>query len=99
MDQPFAAALAGHLERFGIDDIDASALQKTAPRILTQLASRIVFYAGFSGIYYLSKYGHDIENWALFEPFQITVRDPETVPVEDRDLQLALRLHSLKFKE
>ena len=61
-------ALAGHLERFGLDDIDASALQKTAPRILTQLVSRIVFYAGFSGIYYLSKYGHDIENWALFEP-------------------------------
>ena len=38
-------ALAGQLEKFGLDDIDASALQKTAPRILTQLVSRIVFYA------------------------------------------------------
>ncbi|MGC2194437.1 MAG: RES family NAD+ phosphorylase [Terriglobales bacterium] len=92
-------SLASHLNKFGVEDIDASALQKTAPRTLTQFVSRIVFYAGFSGIYYLSKYGHDIENWALFEPFQINVRDPETVPVEDRDLQLALRLHSLKFKE
>ena len=92
-------ALAGQLEKFGLDDIDASALQKTAPRILTQLVSRTVFYAGFSGIYYLSKYGHDIENWALFEPFQITVRDPEPVRIDHSDLQLALRLHSLKLME
>jgi hypothetical protein len=91
-------SLATHLSRFGVEDIDASVLQKTAPRTLTQFVSRIVFYAGFSGIYYLSKYGHDIENWALFEPFQINVRNPEVVSPEDRDLQLALRLHSLKFK-
>ncbi len=92
-------SLATHLSRFGVEDIDASVLQKTAPRKLTQFVSRIVFYSGFSGIYYLSLDGPDIENWALFEPFQINVRDPETVPVGDRDLQLALRLHSLKFKE
>jgi len=92
-------SLAAHLGRFGVDDIDASVLQKTAPRTLTQFVSRMVFYAGFSGIYYLSKYGHDIENWALFEPFQINVRDPETVSVADPDLQLALRLHSLKFSD
>ena len=92
-------SLATHLSRFGVEDIDASVLQKTAPRTLTQFVSRIVFYTGFSGIYYLSKYGHDIENWALFEPFQINVRNPEVVSPEDRDLQLALRLHSLKFKE
>jgi hypothetical protein len=92
-------SLAAHLNRFGIEDIDASVLQKTAPRILTQFVSRIVFYAGFSGIYYLSKYGHDIENWALFEPFRIAVREPEPVRGDDSDLQLALRLHSLKLME
>jgi hypothetical protein len=58
-------ALATHLSRFGVEDIDASALQKTAPRTITQFVSRIVFYAGFSGIYYLSKYGHDIENGSV----------------------------------
>jgi hypothetical protein len=31
--------LVGPLERFGLDDIDASALEKTAPRMLTQLVS------------------------------------------------------------
>jgi hypothetical protein len=92
-------SLAVHLSRFSVEDIDASVLQKTAPRTLTQFVSRIVFYAGFSGIYYLSKYGHDIENWALFEPFQIQVRAPERVPAEDPDLKLALRLHSLEFKQ
>src|ERR1035437_4810211 len=91
--------LAVHLEKFGVDDVDASILQKTAPRILTQFVSRIVFSAGFAGIYYLSKYGHDIENWALFEPFQINVKDPEPIRRDDRDLQRALQLHSLKFKE
>ena len=92
-------ALVGPLERFGLDDIDASALEKTAPRMLTQLVSRIVFYAGFSGIFYLSKYDHDVENWALFEPFHITMRKPEPIRVDDSDLQLALRLYSLRFRE
>jgi hypothetical protein len=31
--------LAGHLERFGLDDLDASVLQMTAPRSLTQLCN------------------------------------------------------------
>jgi hypothetical protein len=35
--------LAGDLDRFGLDDLDASVLQMTAPRALTQLVSRVVF--------------------------------------------------------
>ena len=92
-------SLAGHLERFGIEDLDASVLQLTAPRALTQFVSRIVFSAGFAGIYYRSKYGHDIENWALFEPFRIMVRNSEPVQFSDPDLQQALKLHSLKLKD
>lgn len=92
-------SLTAQLEKFGVEDVDASVLQKTAPRILTQFVSRIVSYAGFAGIYYLSKYGHDIENWALFEPFQIKVKEHQTIRSDDPDLQRALRLHSLKFRE
>jgi hypothetical protein len=66
---------------------------------MTQFVSRIVFNGGLAGIYYRSKYGHDIENWALFEPFQIKVQEPELVRPDDRDLQRPLELHSLKFKE
>jgi hypothetical protein len=91
--------LAGHLGKFGLDDLDASALQMTVPRNVTQLVSRIVFSNGLAGIYYRSKYGHDVENWALFEPFQINVQDPETIGPDDPDLQRALQLHGLKFKK
>jgi hypothetical protein len=91
--------LAAHLVKFGFDDLDASVLQQTAPRSVTQLGSRIVFNDGFAGIYYRSKYGHDVENWALFEPFQINVQDPETIRPDDPDLQRALQLHGLKFKK
>jgi hypothetical protein len=87
------------LEKFGLDDFDGSVLQQTAPRILTQFVSRIVFYDDFSGIYYRSKYAHDIENWALFEPFHIEVKGLQTIQPEDPDLQQALLLHELKFKE
>ena len=89
--------LAVQLEKFGVDDLDASVLQQTAPRILTQFVSRIVFYEHFAGIYYRSKYGHDIENWALFEPFQIAKQATETILANDPDLQRALKLHGLRL--
>jgi hypothetical protein len=92
-------SMASHLKTFGLDEFDASVLQRTAPRILTQFVSRTVFNGGFAGIYYRSKYGHDIENWALFEPFQIGVREPEIIRPDDADMHRALELHSLKFKE
>jgi hypothetical protein len=91
--------LAAQVVKFGFDDLDASVLQQTAPRILTQLASRIIFNDGVAGIYYRSKYGHDVENWALFEPFQIKVQGSESIRSEDPDLQRALRMHSLKLKK
>jgi hypothetical protein len=90
--------LAGYLERFGVDDLDASVLQMTAPRRLTQLVSRVVFDEGLAGIYYRSKYGHDVENWALFEPLQINIKDSELIRPDDTDLQRAFGLHGLRFK-
>jgi hypothetical protein len=66
----------------------------TAPPALTQLASRAVFTEGLAGIYYRSKYGHDIENWALFEPFQIDAKNPEPIRADDPDFERALQLQS-----
>jgi hypothetical protein len=91
-------ALAASLRTLGVQDLDASVLQMTAPRSLTQLASRVAFSKGMAGIYYRSKYGHDVENWALFEPFQITVGSSEAIGADDPDLYSAFRLHGLKFK-
>ena len=89
--------LAAQLEKFGVHDLDASVLQQSAPRILTQFVSRIIFYEDFAGIYYRSKYGHDIENWALFEPFQIARLGVEPILASDSDLQRALELHGLRL--
>ena len=51
--------LASDCLRLGIRDFDASVLQNTSPRILTQLASRVVYELGFPGICYRSRYGHN----------------------------------------
>jgi hypothetical protein len=34
---------------------------------LTQQAGRLAFELGYAGVYYHSRYGHSIENWAIFE--------------------------------
>ena len=44
-------SLAIHWKKLGVEEFGASVLQQTAPRILTQFVSRIVFNGGFAGIY------------------------------------------------
>ena len=63
--------LASDCVHLGLTDFDASVLQSRPLRRITQLASRVVYELGLPGIYYRSRYGHDFENWALFEPFRI----------------------------
>jgi hypothetical protein len=55
----------------GLKELDASVLQSGSSRRITQIASRIVYELGYAGIYYRSRYGHDVETWALFEPFPL----------------------------
>lgn len=65
--------LASDCLNLGIKEFDASVLQSGSAEALriTQLASRVVYELGLPGIYYRSRYGHDFENWALFEPFRL----------------------------
>ena len=91
--QELAADCLAH----GVADLDVAVLQSTVPRILTQLASRIAFRSGFDGIHYRSKYGHDIRNWALFEPFKVTPGRSEAIEFTDPDLKKALAIHGLRF--
>ena len=63
--------LASECLSLDIADLDASVLQSGLPRRITQLASRLAYERGLSGIYYRSRYGNNFENWALFEPFRI----------------------------
>jgi hypothetical protein len=90
--------LAADCIALGLEDLDDSVLQQGEPRRLTQLASLKVNEAGLDGIYYRSRYGHDLENWALFEPFEISA--PQAVleiGPDDVDLQEACRLLGLKI--
>jgi hypothetical protein len=84
-------ALAGTAVEAGMTDVDLSALERAEPRTLTQQASRIAFERAYDGIYYHSRYGHSMENWAIFEPFPIANQQSEKIDENDPDLVEALR--------
>ncbi len=83
--------------RLGLRDLDASALQNSSPRTLTQLVSRIVYDMGLAGVYYRSRYGHNLENWALFEPCRISRTRSKKVTADDPALEEAMEILGLKF--
>jgi len=90
--------LAPLLINLGIPDFDASVLQRSGPRLLTQNVSEIVYSEGLDGIRYLSKYGHYIENWALFEPAALTAAAASSIRADDRDLRQAMRMFHLAIE-
>jgi hypothetical protein len=91
--------LASTAVALGLFEIDAATLQAGRPRQLTQEASLIVFRRGLDGIFYRSRYGHSIENWAIFEPFPLQNTSASAIAADDPDLQAALRLHGLTMME
>lgn len=78
--------LAATALRLGIQEIDASTLQAGEPRRLTQEASLRVRWRGLDGIYYRSRFGHSLENWAIFEPWDFDANKPEEIPLDDPDM-------------
>jgi hypothetical protein len=85
--------------RLGIQDLDVAALQSSSPRTLTQLVSRIVYDMGLGGIYYRSHYGHNLENWALFEPCRIHRTKSKPVTPNETALLEAMKILGLKFTD
>jgi hypothetical protein len=83
--------LAAQAVALGVSEIDGSALQSPRPRQLTQCASRIVHSRGLNGVRYASRFGNELENWALFEPWDI--QDPKSVMIaaSDPDLGEAIK--------
>ena len=85
------------LAEFGLEELDGAAL-RSGRRELTQHISRIVFECStpagereFDGIQYLSRYGDEFENWAIFEPATIEAEEPEEITADDPDLLEAAR--------
>lgn len=91
------AKLADECLRLGLQDLDASVIQSSSPRRITQLASRQVYEIGCDGICYRSRYGRDLENWAIFEPFPIRPKESGPIRSDDPDLLQALQILGLKL--
>lgn len=91
--------LASTAVALGLSEIDAATLQAGRPRKLTQDASLVVFRNGYDGVFYRSRYGHSIENWALFEPFPLRNTAGTEIAADDPDLHQALRIHGLAMTE
>lgn len=90
--------LADECLRLGLQELDAALLQSAAPRRISQLASREAYDLGCPGIYYRSRYGHDLENWAIFEPFPIHPKDFRQIRHNDESLGKALEILGLKLQ-
>jgi len=96
MDSILAPPPAGQCLRLGLGDLDASVLRSQA-RPVTQLASLDVYRQNYDGIYYHSRHSHDLENWALFEPFRIRGSVSHPIASDDPAFLEALRILGLKF--
>jgi len=85
-------AMAGSLVRHGIDDLDAATIRQRSPRSFTQEISRLIYECteddrrSYDGVYYESRLGDEIQNFALFEPAALTVG--ESVPLDESDPDL-----------
>ena len=97
------AALAEVAVKLGMKDIDLSTLERAEPRLLTQQASRVAFELGFAGVFYHSRYGQSLENWAIFEDWTLPNRFPilqpksQKIAENDPDLLEALRILGLRI--
>jgi hypothetical protein len=91
--------LASTALSLGLADIDVATLQSGTPRQLSQAASLVVFRGGFDGVFYRSRYGHSIENWALFEPFPLRNTSAAAITANDPDFRAALVIHGLTMMD
>lgn len=89
----------------GLRELDAAAIRLSAPRSLTQRISRWIYKRTapdgtrrYAGIRYPSRLGDDLENWAIFEPADLTPQPaPNPITADDPDLQAAVELHGLRI--
>ena len=73
------------------------ALLMSQDRTLTQQISTHIYQLGYDGIYYPSRHGHDLFNWALFEPFDLQFVSAREVNTDNLDLTTALEHLALRL--
>lgn len=77
-------------------DFDLSVLMSQR-RPLTQRIATLVYRMGYDGIFYESRHGAEISNWALFEPFDLTWTTTKSLKANDPELLQALAQLNLVF--
>jgi hypothetical protein len=77
-----------------IQDFDL-ALLASQDRRLTQQIATVVYQLGYDGIHYQSRHGSNLDNWALFEPFELDIAPSTLITSDDCNLHSALRLLNL----
>jgi hypothetical protein len=58
---------------------------------------QLPYQFGYDGIYYPSRHGHDLFNWALFEPFDLQFVSAREVNTDNLDLTTALEHLALRL--
>lgn len=94
-------ALGKRARELGIKRLDGSAIRLRVPRAFTQAVSRHVFECEFAGVHYLSRFGDDIDNWAIHEPpggLAAPIDPIESEPVAAGDETLTAALHHLALE-
>ena len=98
----WVSQLLPHLQpeciKLGLPEFDLSVLMQAQKRIITQMASNYINELGsFHGIYYASRYGNNLENWALFE-FKADIHPTEAREVSSDDPILVEALDILRLQ-
>ncbi|HLH09495.1 MAG TPA: RES family NAD+ phosphorylase [Terriglobales bacterium] len=77
-------------------DFDLSLIMRK-DRSLTQRIATLVYSLEYDGIFYLSRYGNDLLNWAIFEPFDLEEQASSEIQIDDPDFREALRRLNLQL--
>jgi hypothetical protein len=89
-----------------LDEIDGAAIRMKAPRALTMAISRHVYESMtsngglFAGIFYLSRWGDDLHNYALFESgsrWDFKAGPTKQLVKDMPDLQRAFEMHGIRL--
>jgi RES domain len=88
--------IAQKVIRAGEVDFDL-ALLVSQHRSLTQKIATHVYELGYDGIFYQSRHGGELVNWAIFEPFGLKGQEHLDISPDDIDFQKALRHFDLTF--
>jgi hypothetical protein len=101
--------LASRIVHHGLADLDGATIRMTAPRAFTQEVSSHIQQQRddegqpYGGIFYLSRLGDEIANWAIFEQESMNGQSPVllidrgTVDPADEDFEAAMRILGLRL--